>query len=269
MKKNLIGAIVTVLVAGTLLLDGGGASAAGRYTVTAAVGARSATVGAKVSLKGRVSPAAKGRKVIIEQRGPHSSRWSTLKRVTLSKASRYQTTVAARSAGSWSFRVVKPADRDHARGVSPVRVITGWRWRPVSGLPVVDSGSGTTLLDSVTLGGRAYRPAIRQGNGATRTYRLDQKCSKLDAFVGADPGSVNEGPFSTHLFGALPETPNSATEFVAENRVFPGDDPHHIIRGGATMLPLASFTFSANGFNPANAPEDGVVWASARVYCSF
>ena len=78
--------------------------------------------GGTLTLRGTVVPAHAGQKVQRQQlvRG----RWTTLATATLSGAGAYTFPITTGSTGAKTYRVVKPADGDHAVGVSPVLTLT-------------------------------------------------------------------------------------------------------------------------------------------------
>ena len=75
-----------------------------------------------MTLRGTVTTAHWGQRVQVQQRV--SGRWRTVKTAVTSRSGSYAASLSWTSKGVKTYRVVKPADVDHAVGVSPVRSVT-------------------------------------------------------------------------------------------------------------------------------------------------
>lgn len=92
-----------------------------RTKVTLTASAYGIRRGQSVTFSGAVNPSHAG-KVVYLQRYT-SGGWKTYTTLTLSSTSTYRRTVTMTSTVDYSWRVVRPADADHATGVSPTRRI--------------------------------------------------------------------------------------------------------------------------------------------------
>lgn len=92
-----------------------------RTAVTAALSASSVRRGTTVRLTGRVTPAHPGQSVL--RQAYVDGAWRTWATATLSATGTYAFAITSRSPATLTYRVVKPADADHATGVSATRVL--------------------------------------------------------------------------------------------------------------------------------------------------
>ena len=90
-----------------------------RFRVALLVSSRHPRAGTRVRLHGRVAPAHRGLRVLIQRRGPHR-RWHTIRRTRSRGHSRRFSSysVSLRITRAGSYRVVALADRSNARGIS-------------------------------------------------------------------------------------------------------------------------------------------------------
>ncbi|MPZ72485.1 MAG: S8 family serine peptidase [Nitriliruptorales bacterium] len=93
-----------------------------RTHVTATLSSATVDRGARAILRGAVRPGHAGRRVVLQRyRG---GAWRKVASASLTKRSRYRFRLPTASSGKIAYRVVKPADLDHLRGVTPKRVLT-------------------------------------------------------------------------------------------------------------------------------------------------
>jgi hypothetical protein len=146
------------VVVGSLTLPGltPAADAAKRRTfaVSAKVVQQPVVVGQAIRLKGSVKPARSGQRVKVQHRS--GTRWQTIARPRLDKASGYAVRTVARGPGVHKYRVVKPATPNVRRGISKtVRVRVTARSAPAAQdgwLDVSAAGaSGCGIRDDRTL----------------------------------------------------------------------------------------------------------------------
>ncbi|MBA2529873.1 MAG: S8 family serine peptidase, partial [Euzebyales bacterium] len=90
--------------------------------VTTTLSTTSVVTGRTATLSGAVAPAHAGHSVSLQRRGSDGV-WRRISRTRLSSTSGYRFTVKPTSRGTYTYRVVKPADADHARGTGPVRTL--------------------------------------------------------------------------------------------------------------------------------------------------
>ena len=94
-----------------------------RTKVTARRSATRLRAGQSVTISGRVTPNHHGQRVYLQRR-LLSGRWGTAKTAVLSRTSGYRLKVRPPVKGRLAYRVLKPADRGHRTGTSPVLTIT-------------------------------------------------------------------------------------------------------------------------------------------------
>ena len=95
-------------------------AAAPAYSVTLTASTIRPDVGQSVRLTGRVTPAAPGKRVYVQARQAGSG-WATIKQTFLTPGSTFKTFVRFYDAGVVGVRIVKPASRKSAQGISRVR----------------------------------------------------------------------------------------------------------------------------------------------------
>lgn len=88
-----------------------------RTRVTAAHSTTSLRLGGSVTIRGSVAPSHRGQQVTVQRYS--GGAWRTVGYATLSSTGTYAYTVRPSARGTYSYRVVKRADTDHAEGVSP------------------------------------------------------------------------------------------------------------------------------------------------------
>jgi hypothetical protein len=88
------------------------------------VGDKTPKVGQTVTFKGRVYPPHDGQSVLLQRR--NTSGWKTVATIKLVDAGNVYSyySVKRKVTRDGAFRVIKPADTDHARGRSPRRTLT-------------------------------------------------------------------------------------------------------------------------------------------------
>jgi hypothetical protein len=98
------------------------ASVGVRPIVSAYVSRASLPLGGSVTVSGGVNPYHPGQTVYV-QRYIGSGRWTNVASATLSSKSIYSVALKPGWRGTFSYRVVKPADADHLLAVSPTRTV--------------------------------------------------------------------------------------------------------------------------------------------------
>lgn len=192
--------LVAALLAVPLLavsLTSAPASAGVPYVVTLTSSNSTVTYGAKVTLRGKVSPAADGQRVKVQRR-IESGSWSTISTPRLSSSSTYSFSTTP-SKGRTSYRVIKSASNGHAADASPTVLVKAWRWRTLVGVAPVQSNdlvTGTFVQDGYTRGA-----GVSLGNGGYVQWRVASwRCTRVRSFVGvpdtAPDGSTFNGAVS-------------------------------------------------------------------------
>lgn len=260
--RRLLAGLTAIAVATTVLMVLSPAEAATRYSVTVHASTAKVDVGQSVTLRGRVTPKARGERVKVQRLD--GSTWTTIRKTTLNRRSKYAATVTVTGPGDNHYRVVKPKSAGHKAGVSPTVTVVAWRWRSLTSLPLADSVDAT-VLESGLIGETVFRPYIRLGSAAggfaRRSYVLDGRCARIDAHVGGTPDSVPAGPYNAQLRRSLAADPTSFAA-VSQAFVFPGQDPIHIVRGPEVVEQWERVeVFASLGAN------EYVGWGDVTLYC--
>jgi len=123
--------VVSALLLGTASVVTTPAAAATRYTVFVKASATTVPVGHTVTFSGAVSPNAAGLSVKLQRY--YSGAWRGAATKTLTSTSRYAFSVTIDTAGTRSYRVVKPSTRGYGSGISrTVRVFGATGFKTVS-----------------------------------------------------------------------------------------------------------------------------------------
>jgi hypothetical protein len=265
--RTSISVLATLAVSATLLSVAAPADAATRYVVTVVAHADNLDVGHSFTLAGKVTPRARGQQVKIQRLG--SGRWQTLEKVRLNRHSRYHATVTVTAPGDNLYRVVKPRSNGHRKGVSPTVTVVGWRWRPLTSLPISGLYFHAAQLDSGQLGpapySSTYRPFVKLGDSAATNglidYRLDGNCVAFDATVGVTPDS-SATPFTQEdAYLSVVPAGGSLTD-IAHQWVYVGQDPAHLVRTGSAISTAVVIELRA-GVGSGSY----IGWGDPRVYC--
>lgn len=261
MRRLMITAVVAV--ASSTLVLGPSATAADSYSVTASVSATNADVGQSVTVRGHVSPLARGEWAVVQRRVGTS--WTKVTRDRINRYGNYRATVPVTEPGDTDYRVLKRHSRGHTRGVSSIFTLTGWRWRPLSTMPTSGAINNVAYLASGTLGTTdspvTYSPLIKLGGpGGSVSYVLAQKCTKFEGDVGVTGDSAAD-TFQTAILGTQAAEGASPTQILGQS-VRRNQDPAHVARSGAVI----SEAWGLNVYADATAGTF-IGWGNAKVYC--
>ena len=147
-----------------------------------------------IQLKGRVPGAEKGDRVTLQLQYADTSRWRSLKTATLSAKRKFAFQDTAASDRTRSYRVVKPGDATHAKGVSKEREVVVYAWRPLDGISL--SASENVAYYTLPINGETYGHTIYATTAAATgfaEYTLGRKCLTLRATFGLSDRTVTGG----------------------------------------------------------------------------
>lgn len=261
-------ALVAVLLAPPLLvvaLPSAPASAGAPYVVTIASSATTVTYGARVTLRGKVSPTADGQRVAV-QRSIEGGTWTTIARPRLNSRSRYGITVTP-AKGRTAFRVVKVRSNGHAGDRSPVVTVKAWRWRSLVGAPLVASSdlqTGTFTQDGYTHG-----TGVSLGHSGFVEWRVSSwRCVRVRATIGVADSSPDGTTFDAGVgWNEDAGDDISDAEFSLRKydspRLFQLDSRYETLTADDTV---SLGTYRSDG-GPANATAR-LVFAAPQVYCN-
>jgi hypothetical protein len=264
MRKIIIGAVLAAL--STTLAVASPAAAEDRYTVTATVSATNIDVGQSFTVRGHVSPTARGEWAVV-QRHTSTGGWAKVTRDKINKYGNYRATITVTEPGNNEYRVLKRHSRGHLRGVSPTVTVVGWRWRSVTTLPTYGTIANAAHLATGDLGPVAfphtYQPLVKlgdpAGNDGSISYLLEGKCTKFDSEVGVTVDSASTDPQLANL-GAIAQ--GGAVVQIAGQTVSRNQDPAHITRSGTAIE--GAWAINLGGETTA---DNYVGWGNPRVYC--
>jgi hypothetical protein len=115
--RLLVGLLALVLCAGLSTLPVGSSEAASRVRVTRTVDAGTVLAGDRATVRGRVTPAARGTRVSLQRLV--GKRWRSVKSTRLTARSTYAFSLATRRAATARYRVLAPARAGRRAATSP------------------------------------------------------------------------------------------------------------------------------------------------------
>jgi hypothetical protein len=208
-SRVLLSAAVATALGATVLTSGSGAAAAGHaprpaahqagkaYTVTAKADKTELVLGQRVNITGKVSPAAAGKTVLLQEKIGDKA-WKDQRKGTIKKSGKYEVSDKPTSMNARKYRVVKAGTDTRRKGVSKAIAVSVFQWHDVYDLAVRANQNmypaQTLDIDTVEF------PKSLQGYGYYQTdptgfidYNIERKCTTLKATYGmsddADTGS--------------------------------------------------------------------------------
>ncbi|UFN46059.1 NPCBM/NEW2 domain-containing protein [Nocardioides okcheonensis] len=159
------------------------AKAAKTYSVTAKVNTDVAIAKEDtVKVKGRVTPKAKGQKVILQQRVGNKKKWTVTGSAKIKKNGTYKLTDKPTTPGSREYRVLKPGSNGIKKGFSKPVQVEVYRWE---NLAYRTAGPNTNITPGgVNIGAQFYGASLftsTANTASTIEYTLGRKCIQLRA----------------------------------------------------------------------------------------
>jgi hypothetical protein len=106
------------------------------YTVTAAVNTRDLDLGEDVvTVRGKVTPRAVGKKVVLQERRKGARTWAVSARSTIGRNGRYLLIDEPDELGTFEYRVVKRRSDGVRRGTSPTVEVSVYAWQKLAQRP--------------------------------------------------------------------------------------------------------------------------------------
>ncbi len=153
----------------------------------------------KLVLSGKVKPAPKGTKVVLEKRIGDSKKWSTEAKLKTTKKGTFTYTDKPKTPGVRYYRVVVPkAGKIKAGKSKPVKV-TVMSWRSLVSMQFRET-KATTGTYGAKIAGKLYEPAVVGVSGFAQGYadwNLDATCTTLRVRIGT--GDVGDTNASSHI----------------------------------------------------------------------
>jgi hypothetical protein len=174
-----------------------------KYTVTAKVSDTEPEQGDKVTIRGSVTLAETGAKVVLQKRYGTSGKWKKTGTDTLNSKGKFKFRDKVGSVRFRQYRVLKPADGRAKAGKSDKLGVTVFGWRDLTSLsPVSSAGTGET--GSVNINATAYAQSIvgnKFGNSGSIAYNINRGCKRLEARVGLSDTSALTASGAISLLG--------------------------------------------------------------------
>lgn len=264
----LLAAATTVALTATALTTAGAADAqrttahrAGKaYAVTAKASTDELVLGKKVTIKGKVSPAAPGQKVLLQKK-VGSKPWHDEAQTKLNGHSKYTFSDRPSTANRRIYRVVIAAHGKHARGISPKRAVTVYAWHDLHSLAIRASDriykSNHVSIDTVDfprslLGYSNVDSDIQAG---FVDFNLTRQCIELKSTFGMDDSADTDSSVQLDVVA------DGATIY---SRSFA------LLESEAKTLSIRNVFRLAFQFTNLNTAVDSrPAVASPRVLCSF
>jgi hypothetical protein len=239
------------------------AERARKYAVTATVNRTEPEKGDKVTIRGSVTPAKAGAKVVLQKRYGTKGKWKRADTDTLNRKGKFKFKDKVSSVRFRQYRVVKPGDGRRKAGKSIKLGVTVFGWRDLTSLsPVAANDTGET--GSVTINATAYERSIignNYGNAGSIAYNVNRACKRVEAQVGLSDSSDLTATGQVTLLG---DTTALYTNSFG------------LTQSAAVSLDLTDvfrITVDWASSNTAGTPEDqsGAIIAvgSPRLLCSF
>ncbi|KRB78176.1 hypothetical protein ASE01_08460 [Nocardioides sp. Root190] len=267
-RTRRLGALVATLLVAPLLavsLTSAPAAAGAPYVVTLTSSNSTITYGAKVTLRGKVSPAADGQRVKVQRR-IESGAWATIATPRLSTSSTYSL-VTTPSKGRTSYRVIKSASNGHAADASPTVLVKAWRWRTLVGVAPKASNdlrTGTYAQDGFTHGA-----GVSLGNTGYVQWRvISWRCTRARAVVGV-PDTAPDG---TTYNGVISWAEDDGDDLGdAEFTMRKYDSPRVFMMNSRYSTLVADDTVQFEAYRADGGSADSsarLVFAAPAVYCN-
>ena len=225
---------------------------AGRYQVTAKASDTEPLQGTKVTIRGKVSPAAPGAPVTLQVKYQGEKTWKTIAHKLLRSNGKVTFQDKVTSVRERTYRVVKPTDARRKGGSGDTEKVVVYGWRNLSSLDRV-SGSTMSSGNTVTMNGTEY-PESLAGNASSPTsvsYNLNRDCKQLDAVYGVTDNSQSNG---------------SATLTVTADNVVKHNAPYALTQAQRVVTDVTGvFRLSIAGSPIGGIPAVG----TPKVLCSF
>jgi len=153
----------------------------------------------KLVLSGKVKPATKGTKIVLEKRLGDSKKWSTEAKLKVSKKGTFTYTDKPKTPGVRYYRVVAPKVGKVKAGTSKPVKVTVMAWRSLVKMQFRQADA-TTGTYGAKIAGKQYEPAIVGVSGFAHGYadwNLDATCTTLRVRIGT--GDVSDTNATSHI----------------------------------------------------------------------
>ena len=266
----LLSAVVAVALGATVLSVGSSSAAEGRsagdaqrraakpYTVTAKVNKTELVLGQKVTITGKVSPVAKGKKVLLQQKIGDKG-WKDQQTARVNKRGKYRVTDEPTTLNPRKYRVVKAASKRHRRGVSKPVAVGVYQWHDVYDLSVRRNvamyKTKTLSIDTVEFPNSIYGYLYNsEDTTGFMDFNLERQCITLRSTFGMSDDA---------------DTGSSAKIDVVGDGTSLYSNTFSLLQSQARTIDIHGVFRLAFQFESLAAPSPRPAIASPRVLCSF
>jgi hypothetical protein len=144
-----------------------------------------------IKVKGRVTPKAAGEKVILQQRVGTKKKWTATDDVKVKQNGTYKLTDKPSTPGSREYRVLKPASKGIAKGLSKPVQVEVYRWEKLANRQPVATNFNAPV--GVNIGAEYFGSSLATATSGTPSsleYTLGRKCIEMRATYALTDESV-------------------------------------------------------------------------------
>jgi hypothetical protein len=196
-------AVVAALALAATLAPAGSADAARpHWHVTLKADRTTAQVGKKIHFTGRVSRAAAGRLVVLQEKVTPGQPWKNQRNAVVRRDGTYHTYDRPTVNRARSYRVVMPATKHRKRGISPKVQVVVYAWQSLTSLPSVNESS-MYVVSSVNMNAQPFANSLEAymwsplyNTTQSIEYNLDHECTKFRGTFGLADDSETAGQAS-------------------------------------------------------------------------
>jgi hypothetical protein len=190
---------VALTVAATLAPAGSADAARPHWRVKMKADRTTVQVGKKIHFTGKVSRAAAGRLVMLQEKVGPGHRWKNQRNAVVHRDGTYRTYDRPTVNRARSYRVVMPGTKHRKRGISPkVRVVV-YAWQSLTSRPAVNQ-SYMYVESSVAINAQSFPNSLEAwmydplyDTTQSIEYNLDHRCTKFRGTFGLSDDSETSG----------------------------------------------------------------------------
>lgn len=247
--------VVGLLTAALVATGMQSAHAGSAYSVTLNLSATAADINTSVTLTGKVSPRAKGKKVSIYRKNGTTGSWKKISTTKLTSKGRFTKKIKLTAGGPTFFRVAKSAAKGHAKGISPARNISVFRWRSLNDLPFAANPSNVYRGKVSVNGHRFSAKSFSLRTSESVDWDLTGKqCKTLRGYIGIDDDSA---------------AGTTGYAFILDQGLYAYVYEQGLAKGQSARWVHATLTGPKLRFTPSVSPAGNwAAYADMQVYCN-
>jgi hypothetical protein len=188
-------ATTTALTLGALAVPAAHA-AKPHWRVTISASRATTTVGHKVWLTGKVSKAAAGKLVVLQEKFAADRPWKNQRNALVHVDGSYKTWDTPTANHRRLYRVVMPATKKRAKGVSKSVAVKVYGWTPLTSMPAVNQTNlykvSSASINAVVFPSSLEASVYQDGpNPQSVEFNLDHKCTRFRGTFGLSDDSTS------------------------------------------------------------------------------